>query len=54
VSNLAPRQVAWVESMPSRVLMTGAGPLPVYQGEVVVIVVAKDAAEARKLIGGEK
>lgn len=54
MSNLGPRQVAWRESLPSRVLMTGAGPLPVYEGEVVVVVVARNADEARVLLSGEK
>lgn len=34
--------------------MTGAGPLPVYEGEVVVVVVARNADEARVLLSGEK
>lgn len=53
MSTLGPRQVAWVESSPSRVLMTGTGPLPVYQHEVVVVIVARTVDEARRLLSGD-
>jgi hypothetical protein len=33
--------------------MTGTGPLPVYEGEVVVVVVARTVDEARRLLSGD-
>ena len=47
--NVGARKVIWIENNESRCMMTGAGPLPVYKGEFVMVVAGKTLEECQRL-----
>lgn len=44
-----PRKTLWIEGSTSRVMMTGTGPFPVYEGEFVMVVAGKSLEECQRL-----